>query len=354
MATQRFVLPTSTTSHLAIAQDWPNCHGAGVALKEYLRRAVLLIDAGLLTFSASAKAGDPNRPDDVVTDIDHKVEEKLLIWFLETFPGAGIIAEEPSSLEALRARFPNRSFENVAEKYLHLLCVVEGLGGVRLYLVLDPIDGTKAFTRRERRGVASQVALVAYIGDKYYVLAAFVIDAHTREIFGYRPGSDNVHRITRLETSERLNDVVGLRPLQEGLAVLRDAVDLHGSIVQRMMAPRAKGGLLKTHSIETGSMSLSYATLWTTGVMLVTAPFGETPWDLAPNLGISLKLGFVPFIIVDDTVLPYQYPLTPEPYRREGEVVWLHQNQLAEFYAWCHANKIRFQTLNSVQPLIQP
>jgi hypothetical protein len=52
------------------------------------------------------------------------------------------------------------------------------------------------------------------------VASAYVGDINTQEIYGYRPGSRSVHRISEYETSERLAHIV--KPVAEQYALLRD------------------------------------------------------------------------------------------------------------------------------------
>ena len=55
---------------------------------------------------------------------------------------------------------------------------------------------TMAFVRRQSHGVGTMV-------EQGRVVSAYVGDINTQEIYGYRPGSRAVHRITEYETSKR-------------------------------------------------------------------------------------------------------------------------------------------------------
>jgi fructose-1,6-bisphosphatase/inositol monophosphatase family enzyme len=347
MPTRLYRPPGPSTSQLALAPNWPNSHAAGVLIKEYLRRAFLEILTGSLRFQASDKPGSSFRPRDQVTDIDHRVQLLLLRWLLETFPGTGIIAEEVTELSVLKHRFPDRDLTSLATGHLHVPCAIPG---VEFFLIFDPIDGTGAFIRGDLHGVACQIALAVRVKGRVHIIGAFIVDAYTQEIFGFRPGSSRVHRISRFEKSRQLNGVAGREDLHDGIAILRDSVALHSKVVQRMMRPHGKGGLVRTHTIQTGSMALSYASLWCSGAALIAPPWPDTPWDLAPPLGISQRLGYLSFSIIDGIVCPFDYQLKLEPGERPFEVLWVHHRQAAGLYKWCASNKVLFRTWEGVFP----
>jgi 3'-phosphoadenosine 5'-phosphosulfate (PAPS) 3'-phosphatase len=58
--------------------------------------------------------------------------------------------------------------------------------GSRVFFTLDPLDGTKAFVRRQSRGVGIMVALL-HDGRSYPPV-------NNHENYGYPPGSTKVHR----------------------------------------------------------------------------------------------------------------------------------------------------------------
>ncbi len=151
-----------------------------------------------------------------------------------------------------------------------------------------------------------------------------------------------MHRITDPRHSEYLSDLVGQRDLHDGFAVLRTQYLEHSEITQRLLVGHPRGGLTKGYTVENGSMSLTYATLWTTAVMLVAPPYPETPWDAAPNLGICERLGFRPFAVIDGTIRAYSYVLKPEHYPRRCDIIWLHERQIWQLAAWCGRADIPF------------
>ena len=65
------------------------------------------------------------------------------------------------------------------------------------------------------------VALV----ERGQVVSAYIGDINTQEIYGYRPGSRTVHRISEYEISERLMHIA--KPMAEQYALLRDPPDAY-------------------------------------------------------------------------------------------------------------------------------
>ena len=132
---------------------------------------------------------------DVFTTADREAQKIYVRSIKECFPSYGIIAEENSLSETQ---------------------VGEGS-----YITVDPLDGTKAFIRRQSHGVGTMVAMV----EEGQVVSAYVGDVNTQEIYGFRPGSTNVHRITEFETADRLGYVK--KPLRDQNILLRDPPDVH-------------------------------------------------------------------------------------------------------------------------------
>src|SRR4051812_826759 len=159
-----------------------NGHAVGIILKELVRRAMTTIRNERQVFEATVKQGYSGDMDDVFTSADTKAQEVYIKSLRECFPGYAIVAEEGGGTE-------DRSADT--------------------YFTVDPLDGTKAFVRRQSHGVGTMVALV----EKGLVSSAYVGDVNTQEIYGYRPGSGTVHRISEYETSERLQH--NAKPLVE-------------------------------------------------------------------------------------------------------------------------------------------
>jgi hypothetical protein len=117
------------------------------------------------------------------------------------------------------------------------------------------------------------------------VTSAYIGDVNTHEIYGYRPGSRSVHRISEYETSEQLTHVS--RPVAEQYALLRDPPEAYSP------ASRALLARFKSYEVEGGSIGIWLARLWKREVgAALLLPGVETPWDTAPIIGISKMLGY--------------------------------------------------------------
>src|SRR6185503_21353335 len=102
---------------------------------------------------------------------------------------------------------------------------------------VDPLDGTKAFIRRQSQGVGTMVALV----DDGRVQSAYIGDVNTQEIYGFRPASSSVHRISEYETAERLEHSASQG--SEMTILLRDAERI------RIEVPSCLRGELTTNAV---------------------------------------------------------------------------------------------------------
>ena len=231
-----------------------NGHATGIILKELVRRAITTIRNERHMFEATVKEGYSGNMDDVLTSADTKAQAVYLKSLEECFPDDGILAEENT-----RPLPP----------------------GTRRFFTVDPLDGTKAFVRRQSHGVGTMVALV----EEDRVVSAYVGDVNTQEIYGYRPGSSSVHRISEYETSERLT--WRERPLNERYLLLRDPPEVYQD-ASRAVLPR-----FKSYEVEGGSIGTWLARLWKGEVGAALIPVGmETPWDNAPIIGITETLGY--------------------------------------------------------------
>jgi fructose-1,6-bisphosphatase/inositol monophosphatase family enzyme len=235
-----------------------NGHVVGRVMKEAVRRATVVIRSERLVFEAHVKEGYSGNMDDVFTTADRKAQDIYLLTIRECFPNCGIVAEE----DALTIAPSN---------------------GCNAVFSVDPLDGTKAFVRRQSHGVGTMVALI--IGSE--VVCAYVGDINTDEVYGYRPGSNSVHRITHLDTFETLT-YLGGDHLANSYVLLRDPPEAYGKLVRKTL--RA----FRTYELSGGSIGIWAARLWKREVVALIMPPGwETPWDSNPVIGISKKLGYV-------------------------------------------------------------
>lgn len=259
----------------------------GVAMKEMVRRAIHAIRNQRFVFDAQKKEDRDGSMSDLVTSADLEAQRVYLRVIRNCFPNYGVIAEEQE---------------------LRVPC---GLAGQHLCFTIDPLDGTKAFARRQSAGVGTMVALLE--GRK--VIAAYVGDVMTQEIYGFRPESSKVHRISEFDVAERLEQ----RPvdIEDAYLLLRD---------QPKNYPRPIAALVDRFvgvDVEGGSIGISYARLWKQECeALLTGPYFATPWDTAPIIGISRCLGYR-FLKIDAEGRVEELELQPplEPIRQDYYVM---------------------------------
>jgi fructose-1,6-bisphosphatase/inositol monophosphatase family enzyme len=281
-----------------------NPHVVGIVMKEMVRRAIGVIREQRFIFEHQAKEGYGGKPD-LVTSADRAAQQVYVRTIRECFPSWGIVAEEEN------LRIESRQ------------------AGIDVYFTVDPLDGTKAFARRQSHGIGTMISLVG--GGT--VVAAYVGDVMTQEIYGFRPGSPNVHRISEFEHAERLS-IVETRPLSEQIVLLRTAPQNHVPIMQRVAG---RQGLFRDIEVGSGSIGTSMARLWKgeVGGVVLDSDY-STPWDVCPILGISKQLGFAFLKPSPDTttLLPYEFPVSKNVERTGGDVLVVHQSRTGELAEW--------------------
>jgi fructose-1,6-bisphosphatase/inositol monophosphatase family enzyme len=200
---------------------------------------------------------------------------------------------------------------------------IEPQNGITGYFTVDPLDGTKAFIRRQSQGVGTMVALV----DEGRVQSAYIGDVNTQEIYGFRPGSFNVHRISEYETAERLE-----RPASQAselTILLRDAERTYATSSQELI------GRFKKWEIQGGSIGIWMARLWKreVGAALLLANT-ETPWDSAPVVGISQALGYGFYRYEGGKWQKYEPILSKTVYRRDHDLLVMYPDDFARSHAF--------------------
>lgn len=257
----------------AAAETDLNGPATGIVLKELVRRAIQTIRSERQAFEVMQKAGYGGDMTDVFTTADSKAQDIYVHSIKECFPSFSIIAEEGAFSRA----------QPEATKYF----------------TIDPLDGTKAFIRRQSHGVGTMIAMV----DNDRITSAYIGDVNTQEIYGFRPGSTNVHRITEFETAERLG--YEQKPLSAQTILLRDPPEAYSD------ASRKLHSSFKSYEVEGGSIGIWMARLWKREVAAALLPPGETPWDSTPIRGISERLGYL-FLRPADTSLGWEHWSPPQ------------------------------------------
>lgn len=287
-------------------------HAVGIIMKEAVRRAIVVIQREQFIFEAFIK-DNPHKDIDHVTTADKAAQKIYVKMFQECFPNFGIIAEEG---------------EEGGYQHLFIPCRKKADGK---YFTLDALDGTNAFVRRQSHGIGTMVALVNVSDGE--IESAYVGDVMSREIYGYRPGSKNVWRISDFEHFEQLTIKTDIC-LSERYALLRGSV--HDEWVRDIVGLSWDIGAKKfrDYEIEGGSIGMSFARLWKSEVAALVIPAHyETPWDLYPALGISKKLGFVFFTKENGAFREYQHPIQTEIFMRDVPIIAIHRNYVPDLIA---------------------
>ena len=289
----------------SISYGLRNGHNIGIIMKEMVRRAIILIRNERFVFEAKGKEGYSGKWDDVVSSADEAAQAMYVHLIEENFPGYGVIAEE------------------------NKLKILPSYADDDIYFIVDPLCGTKAFVRRQSHGIGTMIALVM----KSEVVAAYVGDIMTQEIFGFRPGSQKVWRISEYERYERLLIDRG-RPLMEQYAVLTKSPYRQLHLIQSLIRPVVNGGLFKSFTMADGSIGITAARLWKGEAGgLILSPRDDMPWDMTPVIGIFKKMGFV-FVAVNnefDVNVLSDMKILKEAVSRDSTLLIIHKSRLNEF-----------------------
>lgn len=276
-----------------------NSHAIAIIMKELMQRALRAIVAQRNSFVAEAKVGKTGKMDDVLTSADLAAQEVIVRSLMECFPTFGIVAEE----DGLRKPSTHPKFD--------------------IFFTIDPLDGTKAFVRKQAHGVGSMISLVVN-GE---VIAAYVADVNTWDLYGFRPDSTQVHRHRGLDHHELLTFDASV-PMSEKYALLRDPLHEYSPLMQRFIG---QSGIVKSHNNDGGSIGIGFARLWIGEVgIMVLKPGLQTPWDLAPILGISNRLGFR-FYRVDPesgVLMEFRPLISDKILKTEEEIIVFHESQI--------------------------
>ncbi len=284
-----------------------NPNSVGTLMKEAVRRAIVAIRAQRFSFETRSKDTlDARGKEDFVTTADQAAQRVLVALLRAWFPDYGIVAEE----DHLRVPCTHPTHD--------------------IWFTVDPLDGTRAFMRRQSHGIGTMVSLVCD-GE---VIGACVGDVMTSEVYAARPDDPTVHRVSEFGIAERLHVDVD-RPLAFQGVLVGD----HGRPRSPHLVAMVVGASPLFVGIETasGSIGIGIARLWKGEVGgAVFGPFAcGSPWDLYPIIGISRRLGFR-FL-----ALPQAGPIHPwEPIiDRRGtpvpdEVLVLHESRLPGLEAW--------------------
>lgn len=270
--------------------------------------AIQEIRSQLDTFKATAKPGIDGVYDDLVTTADTAAQGIYARLISRYYPDCGIIGEELN----LRI-FGKNAMKNV-------------------YFTVDPLDGTKAYGRRQSHGIGTMIALV--VDGK--VWAAYVGDVMTEEIYGFVSDSPVVRIRPNGKRVELAIDPE--RPLSTQYLLLRENPVLYRPVVQGMTKPK---GLFKDVVVEGSSIGIGAARLWKEEVgAMALIPKKMTPWDDTPVVGISQKMGFVFYQVAYGGLIKCQPKLLEEECSGEGQqLLMIHESRKDELLRWVEDHK---------------
>lgn len=249
-------------------------------------------------------------PDDMATqgDIEAQAAYQELITADPEFVGFGIIGEEGL----------NRPGTHLTRN---------------IYFTCDPVDGTKAYDRKQAHGVGSMLALVCD-GE---VIAACIGDANNGETYLWTKGGPVIRR--RFGVDEELK--LGAKTLKKQYVLLRARMSKHDPLIVNMAEAEGENQLFKDVEIGGGSIGLHMARLWIgeVGATILNQKF-VTPWDDTPVNAISRALGFVhlDFEPATGEFTEYEPALLTEVTPRHRTTLIIHRDNLPELTAWL-ANK---------------
>ncbi|MFH0891870.1 MAG: inositol monophosphatase family protein [Candidatus Falkowbacteria bacterium] len=287
----------------------------GHIMKTAVIKAMNAIRQERYVFTSETKASETGKARDIVTSADLKAQEIYLNVFRKLLPDFGIIAEEE------KFRRPHATKRKV-------------------YITIDPLDGSDGFERGQSFGVSTMIAVAVEIE----IVAAFVGDINTDEIFFLWPGSDVVELLdngsARME--KRRLAIDPNRPLKGQYILLRKPPNRYSEVSRKIIALDTAKPLFKSLNVIGGSIGLSFSQLWkgVFGALLLGTSY-ETPWDSAPVIGISKKMGFK-FFALDPYDPKNIREINPKPiekiYKRDYEILVIHESRKREFLDWARKN----------------
>lgn len=257
---------------------------------------------------------DPNKTDDVVTNVDIRAQRTYVVLIKEYFPGYGIIGEE----------------EGLTVPCTHPID--------DLYFTLDPLDGTKAYARNQSHGVGTMLALV----KNGRTIAVVIGDINTDEIYAYY-GEEEFGPVYR----HRFGVVAPLipetkKPLDKQYILLRKAPRTNPRLIRDMILPPDEKGLFKDIEVAGGSIGIGLARLWKgeVGAAIIDPHYG-TPWDSTPVIGISKRLGFAFFKLEKgrNTLEEYTPSNIKKTTQKTHHELIIHRTHIPELQNWLRLRK---------------
>jgi fructose-1,6-bisphosphatase/inositol monophosphatase family enzyme len=300
-----------------------NAHNIGSLMRDAVLRACAVIRAQRFSFTSEEKTVEYKSDIDYVTSADRKAQEIYLEFLKNNFPGFGIIAEEDDLFtDAAPYREPNTEIDHF------------------YFFTIDPLDGTKAFKRKQSDGFSSMLGLIHYCPklEICEVIGACIGDPMTNELFYTRPGSLRVHQ---LDQYSREREILSFDITTDPKSIyvhIRDNPDNFSTIGRKMCNGSSPESFFKDYELQGGSIGISFAKLWKGqygGLLL--KPGKTTVWDTAPIVGICKKLGFVPMELNKTTGL-YEKGvfkvISTRDYIPQKETLIIHESLVEKLMTW--------------------
>lgn len=273
----------------------------GPLLRRLVVEAIGIIQKEAAHYLVTEKVGYGGQCDDIVTTADKAAQVNYVGKINEIYPWIGLIGEE----------------DNLKRE-----CALDG---ENIYITIDPLDGTKAFARGQSSGVGTMIAVVR----NGTVIAGYVGDVNTGEVYGFAPDCPIPTRV-RFGVETKL-DAKNQTPLHKRYALFNCLPNEFPMALRGFTKKPNAGGLFKSYEINFGSFGVLCARLWKGEVaMIVLEPGHATPWDTTPVIGIMKQMGFVCLNVYGDTGAVKAQEEVPmvDVYNNEHFIVYVHQTNL--------------------------
>lgn len=276
----------------------------GTLLRDLVRRAMHEIRRQYEIFEIIEKQGYEGEAD-ILTSADRMAQEIYVKLIGEYFPGFGIIAEEDN---------------------LNITCTLPNMNA---YITIDPLDGTRAWTRDQPYGVASMVALVID-GE---IVCVWIGDVNTLDVYGYRPDSPKVHRISGKNGVKNLVNVERTLPLHRTKALIREEHYKFAPVIQRLLEV---DGPFKGYETASGSIGLSSMRFCSDVTLGAHISIGRThtPWDETPFTGMYQRLGIARVLAgPDGRLVRVEHEVLTEVTQQPLNAIYIPEQYVDELFA---------------------
>ncbi|NJL96884.1 hypothetical protein HC766_02570 [Candidatus Gracilibacteria bacterium] len=274
----------------------------GVVLKEAIFGVINMLETNRLNYETHTKSAYDGEGVDPFTDLDKKAQDIVTKLLIECFPDFGIISEE----------------ENYRYK-----------PEAPIYFTIDPIDGTSAFIRNQSNNVGCMIALI----DNGKVVASFIGDINTKEIYYFKPESDKVWRIKnqflswKEDLAKKTESFVAEKPISKSVVYSQTRESkLETELIN-------VSSLYKNFAIDKGSIGIIFTRLFKGEYSaIILDKYFETPWDTNPIIGMCQKLGYVFLKFDPDQKIWVEYnpTISKEIYNRDFDAIVIHSSKMSE------------------------